>query len=438
MDIMRTDRPHKKKILVVCQHFWPESFRINDICDFFVEKDCEVEVLCGIPNYPSGKFFSGYSYFRNRRQVHNGVKVRRAFEIPRGSNTNFRIFINYISFPLASLFHIPRLLTRKYDKIFVFTYSPIIMAVAGIIVGKIKKTEVTLYVLDLWPENLFSVLKIRSRFLRAVVRKISHWHYRQADKLLVLTESMKTRVAGITNLPDSKILILPQACEKVYEKDVHDKQLARKFKSGFNILFTGNISPAQSFETIIAAAKQLKRDDIKDINWIIVGDGMSRAWLESKVKKAGLSENFYFEGLKPVEDIPKYTAVADLLIGCLVKSDLLEATIPSKVTSYIAAGRPIVLSMDGEVRELINNVIRSGYAGPTEDSKALAENIRKIHAMSQKERQKMGARGRAYHFKYLERNIILNKLYDFMFDIRRTSGKHKINGAIVRKKLRTS
>src|SRR3972149_3015725 len=90
------------KILVVCQHFWPESFRINDICDYFIDKKCDVDVLCGIPNYPKGKFFDGYSYFKNRKQEHEGINIRRAFEIPRGNNSNFRIFINYISFPLAT------------------------------------------------------------------------------------------------------------------------------------------------------------------------------------------------------------------------------------------------------------------------------------------------------------------------------------------------
>ncbi|MGZ6005792.1 MAG: glycosyltransferase family 4 protein, partial [Candidatus Saccharimonadales bacterium] len=181
----------KNKMLVVCQHFWPEAFRINDICDYLLDRNCEIEVLCGIPNYPKGQFFEGYSYFKNRKQIHNGIEVRRALEIPRGSNTNLRIFLNYISFPWASLFHLPRLLTKKYDKIFIYQLSPVMMSIAGIIVGKLKRTETTMYVLDLWPENLFSVLDIKNRFLRALITKISHWHYRHVDKLVVLSEKMK-------------------------------------------------------------------------------------------------------------------------------------------------------------------------------------------------------------------------------------------------------
>lgn len=404
-----------KPVLVVCQHFWPEAFRINDICDFLVEKDCEIEVLCGIPNYPKGKFFDGYSYFRNRKQRHNSVNIRRAFEIPRGNNSNPRIFLNYISFPWASLFHVPRLLTKKYDKILIYQLSPVMMSIAGIIVGKIKRVETTMYVLDLWPENLFSVINPKSAFLRKLAAKVSHWHYKKVDKLVVLSEKMKDRLLEVTSIDPDKIIVLPQACEKIYEQDMHDKKLAARFKTGFNIVYTGNISPAQSFKTVIKAAQRLKKDRIKDINWIIVGDGMSRQWLEDEVKKAGLTNSFYFEGFKPIDDIPKYTDIADLLIGCLVKSDLLEATIPAKVMSYFASGKPMVLAMDGEVRELVNDTIKCGIAGPTEDSNALAKNIKKIYGLPAKDRQAMGRRARAYHFKHFERNLILNKLYTFIF-----------------------
>jgi colanic acid biosynthesis glycosyl transferase WcaI len=411
-----TTKVKKKKILVVCQHYWPEAFRINDVCDYFVENDCEIEVLCGIPNYPEGKFFDGYSYFKNRRQVHHKANVRRAFEIPRGNNTNIRIFFNYISFPFASLFHIPRLLTQRYDKIYIHQLSPVMMGVAGIIVGRLKKTETTMYVLDLWPENLYSVIPIKNNILRWVAEKHSHWYYKKADKLVALSNAMQTKLLKATGKPKDKVIVLPQACEKVYEEIIHDKALTKRFRNGFNILFAGNISPAQSFETILKAAQILKKSGLKDINWIIVGDGMSRGWLESEVKKAKLSGNFYFEGHKPISDIPKYTDIADVLVGCLVKSDLLEATVPGKVMSYIAAGKPMVLAMDGEVQELINKTIKCGFVGPTEDSEQLTTNIKKVYSMSALQRETMGKKGREYHMKYLERNIVLKKLYNFIFN----------------------
>lgn len=404
----------QKRILVICQHYWPESFRITDICEFLIEKDCEIDVLCGIPNYPKGKFFDGYSIFKNRSQTHNNVKIRRTLEIPRGNNTNVRIFINYLSFPFFSIFHIPRLLTKKYDKILIYQLSPVMMSISGLIVGKLKKIETTMYVLDLWPENLFSVLDIKNKLLRNLVTRMSHWHYRKADKLVALSNTMKLRLIDVTNKPNNKIAVLPQACEKIYEKDILNKPLSKKFRGGFNVLFTGNISPAQSLETIISAASILYDKGLTDIRWIIVGDGMSKQSVVEQVKRVGLEKNFHFEGMKPVSDIPKYNSIADVLVGCLVKSNLLEATIPAKVMSYIASGKPVVLAMDGEVQDLVTKRAKCGFVGPTEDAHSLAKNIQTIYKMSQKERNILGKNGRDYHFKHLERNIVLGKLYDFI------------------------
>lgn len=403
-----------KKILVVCQHFWPESFRINDICDYFVDNKYDVDVLCGIPNYPKGQFYKGYSYFKNRKQTHNSVNMRRAFEIPRGNNTNLRIFLNYISFPIASLFHVPRLLTKKYDKILLYQLSPVLMSIAGILVGKIKKVETTMYVLDLWPENLFSVLPINNGFAKKLVTNISHWHYKKADKLIVLSNKMKERLSQIPGIDSGKIIVLPQACEKIYEANISDPNLVKKFRGGFNLVFAGNISPAQSFETVLDAAEHLQNDGIVDIRWIIVGDGMSKKWLEKTVKDRKLN-NFFFEGQKRMEDIPKYTDIADGLFGCLVKSDLLEATIPAKVMSYIAAGKPMLLAMDGEVQDLINTTIKCGYASNAGDSEAFYKNVSKLYYTPKNERQIMGERSKKYHMENFERNIILNKLHTFMF-----------------------
>lgn len=407
-----------KKILIVGQHFWPESFRINDIADYLVnDKNCEVDVLCGMPNYPSGKFPDGYGYFKNRRQTYKGATIYRVAEIPRGNNSNVRIFLNYVSFPIASLFHIPYLLTKKYDKIFIYQLSPVMMSIAGIIVGKLKKTETTMYVLDLWPENLYSVLSIKNSLLRKIASSVSHWHYRQVDKLAVLSEKMHQSLLAVTKIAPNKMIVLPQAAEKIYEQHIDDPELQSRFNNGFNLVFTGSITPAQSFETIINAAKILHESGLQDINWIIVGDGMARKQVQESVQKAGLSDIFFFEGQKPVADIPKYTTVADGLIGCLVKSDLLEATVPAKVSSYIASAKPLVLAMDGEVEKLINTTIRGGFVGPTGDHQAFAANIERLYKLSPKDRKGISKRLKDYHFNHLERSIILTNMYDFMFDI---------------------
>ena len=402
-----------KRILVVSQHYWPESFRINDIVDGFLEREYEVEVLCGIPNYPAGQFFDGYGLTKNRRQNINGVKIRRCFEIKRGSNSNIRIFLNYISFPISSVFSLPYLLRQKYDKIFLYNTSPVMMAYTGIILGRLKKIETTMYVLDLWPENLYSVLKIKSKLLRAIALRVSNWHYRKTDKLIANSQKLRPLLIKRTGKEESKVIYIPQFCEKVFESSVTDKELENKFSKTFNLLFTGNISPAQSFETVIPAAKTLKDKGFNDLKWIIVGDGMSRAWLEEEVKKAGLSDCFIFIGRVPIEDIPKYTHIADGLFACLSKSEMLDCTIPAKIFSYYAAGRPLLLAMDGEIQQIVQES-GAGYIVDSEDSDSLAEAVVKLYEASDKERTSMGEAAKSYYFKYFERNMNMSKLIEFI------------------------
>lgn len=406
--------PAPKRILVVCQHYWPESFRITDICDYFVECGYEVDVLCGLPNYPKGELFPGYSWKGPYRERHRGVRIFRAPEIPRKGNSGARIFLNYISFPVASLFRLPSLIFNRYDRIFLYQLSPVMMIIAGIVLGRIKRVQTTMYVLDLWPENLFSVLPVENRLARRLATAVSHWHYRQVDKLVVLSNLMKQRVLGASGLDPDKVAVLPQACEKFYEVDVWDASLAERFSGRFNVVFTGNISPAQSFETMIDAAELLRDWGHRQVHWIIVGDGMSRREIESAVEARGLGDCFEFVGQVSPEEIPAYTTIADVLVGCLVKSDLLEATIPAKVLSYVAAGRPIVLAMDGEVGDLIRESA-CGLVGPAGDAKALASNLESIFSLSESERRQMGVKARTYHFTHLERNIVLGRLADFLF-----------------------
>ena len=404
-----------KRILVVSQHFWPESFRINDICDGFVEKGYEVEVLCGIPNYPTGQFFDGYGITKRRFQKRKGIKIRRCFEIKRGSNSNLRIFLNYISFPVSSLFHLPYLLTQKYDKIFLFQTSPVLMSLTGILLGKIKKIETTMYVLDLWPENLYSVLNVESKILRSIAFAVSTWHYKQVDKIVANSRKLQQILKKRVKIKDENLMFMPQFCEKIYEKTIVDENLQKQYSDTFNLVFTGNISPAQSFETVIEAAKILKQKGLKHLKWIIVGDGMSRKWLEERVKEEGLASNFTFSGQVPMEEIPKYTQIADGLFACLSKSEMLDAALPAKVFSYYAAGKPVILAMDGEVQEIVRES-KAGYVVDAEDSLGLVEAVMKLYQTDEIERNKMGENAKSYYNRYFERNINLNKLVNFIFD----------------------
>jgi glycosyltransferase involved in cell wall biosynthesis len=289
------------------------------------------------------------------------------------------------------------------------------MSLTGILLGKLKKIETTMYVLDLWPENLYSVLNVRSKFLRGVAYVVSTWHYRSVDKIVANSRKLQWVLKKRVKVDKNKIMFMPQFCEKIYEETIVDEALKKRFSETFNLVFTGNISPAQSFETVIDAAKVLKEKGLYKIMWIIVGDGMSRQWLETQVKKEGLSAAFTFIGQVPMEEIPKYTNIADVLFACLSKSEMLDAALPGKVFSYYAAGRPVLLAMDGEVQKIVAESGAGAYVNAG-NSLGLAEAVQRLYQADEEERRLMGENAKDYYYRHFERNINMEKLIDFMFN----------------------
>ena len=404
-----------KKILVICQHFWPETFRVTDICEGFVENGYEVDVLCGIPNYPAGKFFKDYGYFKNRRQKYKGINVIRVPEIPRGNNTNFRILLNYLSFPFCALFYVPYLLFQRYDRVMVYQLSPIFMALPGILVSKLKHVKLYVYICDFWPHSLFSILHFKNKYLVKLITSISYWHYRRADGVVGVFKGIQERLISDVGIDEKKTLYIPQAAEKVYETKVSDKELEKRFAGKFNIVFAGNINPAQSFDIVLAAAKIVEERGFTTVSYIIIGEGMSKKWLMEEVARLGLQDRFSFEGFMPVVEVPKYQTLADALLVALSKSPLFEYGIPAKVQSYMAAGKPIIGAMDGEGKRLINKS-GCGICVDSGDAAGLAQSIIKLIMMKPSQREKIGQRGSDYHFKHFERNYNLNRLIEFIFN----------------------
>ncbi|MBR2465400.1 MAG: glycosyltransferase family 4 protein [Clostridia bacterium] len=404
----------KRRILVVCQHFWPENFRINDICEGFVENDIEVDVLCGEPNYPKGEWFDGYGAWKRREEKHGEINIYRCFEIKRGSNSNVRIFLNYMTFPYSSAKRVRKLYKNHYDRVFIYSLSPVYMGKAGLKIAKKKKIPSVTYVMDLWPENLYSVLNFKNKLIRKILYKTSTKYYIKTDKLICMTKRARDILAERTGKSRDEILIMPQCPEKIYSEKVTSPELWARFGGGFNIVYTGNISPAQDFPIMVEAAKRLEADGIS-ANWIIVGDGMSRGEAEKLVAEEGLAHRFFFEGQHPMADVPKYASVASCLVACLSASSLLECTIPAKVTSYIAMGRPIVLAMDGEAREIIAES-GAGFAGPAGDADALYANLKRVYDAGEDGRLEMGRRADKLYLERFERDENLRKLIDFIFE----------------------
>lgn len=405
--------PSQKKILVVTQHFWPENFRINDIVEGFLQDGIAVDVLCGLPNYPKGEWFPGYSAAGPFEEEWHGACLYRCKEVPRRGNTSVNIFLNYVSWPWYAAHALHRL-PGGYDAVFCFNTSPVLMCWPAIRYAKKHHIPFTNYVLDIWPENLYSVLNVKNKALRAIAQGVSDALYKKADRLIAMSEPLQQRLCQRTGMPPQKIAVIPQYCEDFYAVPQPDAALQAQFGGRFNLVFTGTFTPAQSLETVITAVQDARSRGADMLHLLLVGDGMSRAALKAKVKELHAEDAVTFYGSVPATDIPKFTALADALIVCLSDSPDLGLTVPAKVASYMAAGKPVLASMDGAGNAAV--AAAGGLSSPACDAAALADNLLALTRMDAAQRAAMGQSAKEYYLAHYRRSELLRKLEHFILE----------------------
>ena len=396
------------KVLVVSQYFYPENFRINDLCFGLKNLGHEVEVLTGKPNYPKGNFYKGYSWNTKKIEIINGIKVYRSNLISRGNSGGFRLFLNYISFVFfgsIKLFSIK----QKFDKIFVYAPSPITVGFIGVLASFIFRAKPFLWVHDLWPESLKDAGGIKNKIILGLVNLMTKSIYFFYDTILVQSPRFKDYMIE-QGVSKNKIFYYPYYAESFYKVVKPKSSVKSIFPKGLNILFAGNIGVAQSFDTIISAADKI-RSIKNNINFIIIGEGRDKKRLIEKISKMSLENNFKFLGSFPPEKMSDYFACADVLLVSLKKSKIFKLTIPGKLQSYLACGKPIIGSIDGICSDIIMKS-KSGYSSPSENSDMLAKAIIRFSNLTKKEESEMGKNARKYFEKEFERNKLLLKLID--------------------------
>lgn len=380
------------KILVICQYYYPEPFRITDICEELVKRGHEVTVVTGTPNYPMGEIYDEYQNGSRQDEIIKGVKVHRCRIHPRKTGSIHRLW-NYYSYPFKSKKYI-KTLDGSYDVVFINQLSPVMMAQAGIKYAKKWNKKTVLYCLDLWPASL-TAGGVNGGLIYKWFLRESKKVYSSVDKILITSQSFADYFKDIFGITDTTYL--PQ-----YAEDTFTPEQCRKEPDEYiDLMFAGNLGVAQSVGTIIEAASLTQ--DLQQVRYHIVGDGSE---YENLKKQAAGLDNVIFYGRKPIEEMPKYYAMADAMLVTMQKDVVLSMTLPGKVQTYMAAGKPIIGAIDGETSFVINDA-RCGLCGPAEDAEALALNVHSFIAMN---RIELGENARAYYDSNFKKQLFINRL----------------------------
>ena len=403
------------KILVVCQYFYPEPFRVSELCSNLQSRGHEITILTGMPNYPEGRYYTGYGLFGPMKETYkDGINVIRVPVVPRGSGGKIQLALNYLSFMITASIRSLFLFPRKFDIAFVYQLSPITMAFPAIFLAKLKGIPMVLYSLDIWPDSVEATgIRLPALALR-ILEKMSRFIYLQAARLLVSSQGFVERLVEM-GVPQKKLHYWPQSTETFFSQTISrpDDSLRDKIPSGFVVMFAGNIGAAQGFPTIIDAADKLR--DLPDLHWVVLGDGRMRSWVETEVQTRRLHRSIHLMGRYPAEEMPCWFSLADALLVTLKKDPVFALTLPAKVQSYMACGRPILAAMDGEGAAVVQQA-KAGLVCQSDDSDALAVIVRKMYDLPKVERELMGANGAVYAAAHFNRDKLIQELEHILLD----------------------
>lgn len=399
----------KSHILVISQYFYPEQFRINDICTEWVRMGHKVTVVTGIPNYPQGNFFEGYGYNEKRTENWNGVNIIRLPIKPRKQGS-INLILNYLSFVVEGYKWVR---TAEVDADIVFTYevSPMTQALVGVKFARKHNVKHLLYVTDLWPENVEIITGIHSPILLWPINLMVDYVYRHTDNIFTSSKSFVDKIAA-RGIEKKKLMYWPQYAEDFYRRTEKTEIPDLPSDDIPNLTFAGNIGEAQGLDVLVHAAELLKTHGTR-VRFNIIGDGRYKQSLVNNVNSAGVSNYFNFIGRKLPTDIPAYLSSSDGALITLSKSEVFAMTIPAKTQSCLACGVPVIVSADGEVQSLVDSA-QCGFSSDAEDPVGLAENITKFIYLPKEDKNIFSLNAVNYYNEHFSKTMLLDTMEAFV------------------------
>lgn len=370
-----------------------------------MQRGHQVDVITDVPNYPMGYIYPEYKGGKRRREERNGVRIFRTFTIGRRNNILFRM-LNYYSFAASSTLF-SRSLPKDYDVVLTIQSSPIMMVNAALSYAKRAKKKCIFYTMDLWPASLSAGGVGESSPIYKLFGWVSNRLYCRADRILITSGMFRGYLKEKFGIDDNTIGYLPQYASSQF--DTLPPQADKK--DTVDLMFAGNVGAAQSLTTVLKAADILR--DIPNLCWHIVGDGSELENLKAMAEEKALS-SVIFHGRKPAEEIPRYYAMADAMLVTLTADPFVGMTLPAKVQSYMAAGKPILAAAGGEIPQVLKQA-GCGFCTDAENAAGLAEAVQQF--LSAPDPAQLGKNARAFYNSHFTREQFMNTMEQVLQDL---------------------
>jgi glycosyltransferase involved in cell wall biosynthesis len=397
------------KILLLSQWYPPEPMKLlSDMTEALVGMGHEVTVLTGFPNWPTGRIYTGYRQRLVQRETVNGVRIIRIPLYPDHSGNAFRRAANFLSFALAAAVLGP-FLVPQVDVMHVI-HPPITVGFPAWVLSRLRGFPFTLEIQDMWPENLRATGMLRNESALRLIGAFARWVYSKASFVRVISPGFRLNLLS-KGVPDEKIRVISNWVDtEYYRPTARSPELLDRFgmRGRFNILYAGTIGLAQGLDVVLDAAAQLQLS-LPEAQFVLAGDGVESYRLGREAEIRGLT-NVRFLGRLPGDMMPALYACADVLMLHLRADPLFSITVPHKLFTYMAAGKPILVGGVGDSVSLVTES-KAGLVSPPGNPEALARAVAALHQMSPEERATMGRNGRGLACQTYSRGHLVGELF---------------------------
>lgn len=373
------------------------------------EPHVAVTVITNHPNHPYGILYPGYKNRPLTKENFDGIHVRRV-KTYLAPNAGFaRRILNHLFFMMAAI--IDAIQLPRPDLVLA-TSPQFFCALAGYLMSRLKRCPFVFELRDIWPESIVAVGAIKPGLTIRLLERLELFLYRQASLIIPVTDSFKENLIR-RGIPAEKIQVIKNGVDlSFFQPKEAPAHLRRELgaKDKFVAAYIGTVGMAHAVDKIVLAAEQLQHQN--NVLFLILGEGAQKKAIQEMAGSRRLKNVRVLPGVGK-EEVRDYYALSDINLVTLKKNDLFYTVIPSKVFEIMAMGRPILTTVDGECRKIIEDAGAGIFVEP-ENVERLADTILELSHKANL-LTTMGKSGRHYVEKYFSREVLamnyLNLLY---------------------------
>ena len=393
-------------IAYVSQYFPPEmgapAARVYELSREWVKQGHKVSVVTGFANHPTGVKAPADQWRVTRRESTDGIDVVRCYVWATANKGIGKRMISYAIFMLSAM--LVGAIRVRSPNLVIASSPQLLCGLAGYVLAKRFGVPFVLEVRDLWPESILAVEAMKQNYMVRGLKRLALFLYRTAALIVTVGDGYKREIHERYGIPLERMQVVPNGIDvDLFVPGRRENAIRQQYGWGdrFVVLYVGTHGMAHALHVVLDAAEQLRSHD--DILFVFVGEGAEKENLIRLASKKRLS-NVQFIDQQPRPRVPLFYAACDVGLVALRDTKLFQSVLPSKIFEYLGMAKPILMSVDGESRRLLEDA-GAGWYVPPEDSSALCDAVLEAFR-NQDNLGCMGMRGRAYVLQYYDRRVL--------------------------------